>query len=601
MNKLSIFDQLLHREVISLVEYEFVRFLLQLDPKAEQEVLLAAAGCVHAQLNGHVCLDLNRMQSGFLFNSPESQIKISPSLQEKWLSALRKSDLLATNGELKPLVLDDGRLYLHRFWKYEQTLAKWIREKAERINSPGDAVAETIQKFISPGNSSSEVNWQHVALCLSFVKDLVVISGGPGTGKTFTVLNIIAAHAHHHKNEKFRVALAAPTGKAARRLSESIAAGKNQILNKIEPDIEIPDAALTVHKLLGSDFHGEHFKFNEKNKLPYDLVVIDEASMLDITMWVRLIRAIDDHTKLIVLGDKDQLASVEAGSILGDICGGENSFSGNVAEAVDELSGIKIPEKENLPAINDSVIFLTKSYRFDQKSGIRKLADAINQSDPETALNLLQDPEYPDLKLLEPSAENMKAMINEFATDHFMEYQKRAEADKLDASNQKKILCALRRGPYGVEQINANAEQQIKRAFSGVNAGEWYSGRIVMAKRNDSVLKIRNGEIGISTEADEELVHFEGEGSIPVSAGRLQEYEPAYAITIHKSQGSEFEDVAIVLPTAMNPVLSKEILYTSVTRARQSALVIGTKEIIQQTILNSVARNSGLGKRIWNS
>ncbi|MEX0720353.1 MAG: exodeoxyribonuclease V subunit alpha [Balneolaceae bacterium] len=594
----GIFYQLLQKEVISVVEFEFVRFLLQLDNSTNQEVLLAAAACVHAQLNGHVCLDIAQFSSGYLFNDPESNIQLTESLRDKWLRILGESAVVSNNGTLQPLVLEDDHLYLHRFWKYEQELAGWIREKSAKIEKPDKTAVNAIEKIIGE-RISGELNWQHVALCLSFLKNLVVISGGPGTGKTFTVLNIIVAHAHRHKEKKYRVALAAPTGKAARRLAESISSGKENLPKSLGAGLEISDSALTVHKLLGSDFQGVNFKFNEQNKLPYDLVVVDEASMLDITMWIRLVRAIHADTKLIVLGDKDQLASVEAGSILGDICRGENSFSQVLGKSVLDLTGMKVPEVKNLPAINDSVVFLTRSYRFQEKSGIGKLAVAINNSDAETAITLLEDPDYPDVKLLEPTSENMDMVIRNFASDHFQNYRKTREGERLAASNQKKILCALRRGPFGVEFINTKAEQNIKRELPDFNKQEWYAGRIVMAKRNDGILKIRNGEIGICLGRENRLVQFEGENKMSISAGRLKEYERAYALTIHKSQGSEFDEVAIVLPSTVNLILSKEILYTSVTRARRAALVIGNKNIIRHTIKNSVARSSRLGKLIW--
>ena len=588
--------QMLYEEdVISSVEAEFVRFLLSQNPEENDQVLLAAAACVHAQMNGHVCLDLESSQNQYLFNDERSEILLS-DIKQKWGDTLQQSKLVGRGSELKPLVFQENRLYLHRYWKYEQELAEWLKSKASVTSQVSDKAKQAIRLFLK--ENANGVDWQDVALILSFMRELLVITGGPGTGKTFTVLKIIAAQ-NHFKDGKLKVAVAAPTGKASRRLTESIHAGKQDLPKEIREKINIPEDALTVHKLLGSDYEGIRFKYNSENKLPYDLVIVDEASMLDVNLWVNLIRAIPEHGKLIVLGDKDQLASVEAGSILGDICGGENSFSAEISAAVTELSGAEIPVSDSAPGMNDSVVFLTKSYRFGEDSGIKRLAEAINSSDDDLVMELLKGEKYPEIKLHDSSRENLNQVIQKYAVQHFEKFSAKTIEDHLSSSNQKKILCVLRRGDFGVEKINSSAEQKIKLKQPASGHREWYPGRIIMATRNDPVLKIRNGEIGICTEAADPQVIFEGENKLPISAGRIKDYEPAYAITIHKSQGSEFEDVAIILPETMNKVLSKEILYTSVTRARRSTLVIGNEKIIRKTVLKSIARGSGLRQLIW--
>lgn len=599
MNVLNYLEALRSQEIIGLFEVEFVRFLLEVQPDEKKEVLLAAAACIQAQQNGHVCLDIQAWDHAYLFEDPKSEIKITGDLKQSWLAALLESRLVSAGDELKPLVLEDKRLYLHRLWKYEEELSGWLKNKSEKFYPEPNEVKPILQNILKPSPDLFETNWQHVAVCLSFLKDLLVISGGPGTGKTFTVLNIVAVHAMVHSNKELRIALAAPTGKAARRLAESIESGKGSLPESISSVITIPDTALTVHKLLGSDFSGNRFKYNEENKLPYDIVVIDEASMLDITMWVRLIRAIGENTKLVVLGDKDQLASVEAGSILGDLCQGENSFSEKIAATISEMSGIPVPVAKSKPSINDSVVFLTKSYRFGADSGIGQFALAVNNADAEKAIRLLKDSKYPNLNWVDSSSEPLQEIIQKFAIDHYQYYSGEEENKRLISSNRKKILCALRRGRSGVEQINREAERLIRRKKGILDSTEWYDGRIVMATRNDSILKIRNGEIGICKFKEEPTIKFEGEYAKEISATRLKEYEPAYAITIHKSQGSEFDEVAIILPSEVNSILSKEILYTAVTRARQNTLIIANEEIIRKTIQRSVSRNSGVRQKVW--
>ncbi|MEX0724292.1 MAG: exodeoxyribonuclease V subunit alpha [Gracilimonas sp.] len=585
------------KEFITDLETEFVRFLMQLDPKVSDEVLLAAASLIFAHRNGHLCINLNsNPKDSYLFNEPETKLELNQAIFDRWKVSLEQCSLVSDGDVLNPLVLEEGRLYLHRLWKYEGELANWIQNKSGRTHQLNDDIRQVLIEILPPEKDLFEVNWQQVAVILSFLKDLVVITGGPGTGKTFTVLNIIAAHARVHDEESFSIALAAPTGKAARRLVESIQNGVKNLPEGVSDRIQLPETALTVHKLLGAGYRGSSFRYNSDNQLPHDLVIIDEASMLDINMWVRLIRAIGPKTKLVILGDKDQLASVEAGSILGDICQGENSFSGEVVNAVQKAKGISIPESNALPEINDSVVFLTKSYRFKEDSGIQKLAQSINNSDPDECIKILNDPSYSDIQWIPANSDNIAKVIQQYGIDHYEAYSKREISDISDASNQKKILCAIRRSPFGVEEINHRIETEVKRVNGLLGNADWYHGRPVMATRNDSVLRIKNGEIGLF-DSREERVIFEGDHK--VSPARLSSYESAFALTIHKSQGSEFEKVAIILPGRDNPVLSKEILYTSVTRARQNTLIIANEEILRQTITRSVTRKSGLRNKLW--
>lgn len=415
-------------------------------------------------------------------------------------------------------------------------------------------------------------------------------------------IKIIAAHAYAAKSsdKDFRFALAAPTGKAARRLVDSIEVGKKDLPEQYKSLMGQPVNALTVHKLVGASYRGANFKFDQTNHLPYDLIVIDEASMLDINMWVRLIRAVGPDTKLVVMGDKDQLASVEAGSILGDLCHGSNEFSKRIAESVEEVLGLSIPKtKVALPKINDCLVFLTKSYRFGADSGIKKLADAINRQDTEAVLDLLEDKNVSDLHWLDINSKAIDKVLNRYGIAHYENYVAFKDKRRIRSSHKKKVLCAIRKSDLGVESINRAIEIGIKRKNSLIGSVEWYDGRLVMATKNNVALRIRNGEMGIYSKK-EGKVNFEGEHNHSISPSRLSDYESAYAITIHKSQGSEFEDVAIILPETDSNVLSKEILYTAVTRARKNTLVVGTRAIIEKTVKRSVDRQSGVKEKIWS-
>jgi exodeoxyribonuclease V alpha subunit len=588
--------------IIDDLEVEFVRFLRQVAPETDDDVFLAAASCLNAQKQGHICFDLRQYKDVFLFGERKTEYGLDKKILERWEAALMNSDLVSQDGKLKPLVLEEGRLYLHKYWKFEEEFTQWILKRASETHLVTEIQNEAIRYFINARKDLFDVNWQEIALCLSFIKDLVVISGGPGTGKTYTVLNIIAAHTVAAKNENkdLKVALAAPTGKAARRLVDSIKEGKASLPDKFKHLLEDSTEAQTVHKLLGASYRGNIFKFDQNNHLPYDLIIVDEASMLDINMWVRLIRAIGPDTKLVVLGDKDQLASVEAGSILGDLCGGVNSFSKTIVETMQQLTGVSLPQAPaNSPFINDCVVFLTKSYRFKENSGIQKLASAINSQNGKEVIELLESKSYPDLHWFEPNDASFDKILHRYGISHHKHYEGFQDGRRIEASHKNKILCAIRKTKLGVESVNNAVEIGIKRKNSLISSNEWYDGRLVMATKNDVALRIRNGEMGIYN-SKEGKIQFEGEHNVLISPSRLSDYESAFAITIHKSQGSEFEDVAIILPEVYSNVLSKEILYTAVTRARKNTLVFGSKDIIRKTVERSVNRQSGVKGKIWS-
>lgn len=601
MKALELLKNWKKQGLIGDLEFEFVRFLTQIQPETEDDVLIAAAACINAQKQGHICLDLRQYDNEPLFGEKNTGYILDQNVLERWEASLSRSDLVSQDGSLKPLVLEEGRLYLHKYWKFEEEFTRWILKRSSGLHDVTDLQKDAIRHFIKGREDLFEINWQEIALCLSFIKDLVVISGGPGTGKTYTVLNIIAAHtvASKNNNEDFKVALAAPTGKAARRLVDSIEDGKDSLPDKFKHLLGEVTEAQTVHKLLGASYRGNRFKFDQNNHLPYDLIIIDEASMLDIHMWVRLIRAIGPDTKLVVLGDKDQLASVEAGSILGDLCGGTNSFSNEIAETIEQMIGVSLPLSEaGTPSINDSLVFLTKSYRFKENSGIQKLAGAINDQNADKVLELLQSKNYPDLHWFEPDQSSFEKILHRYGITHHKDYVAFQDERRIDASHKKKILCAIRKTKLGVDSINNAVEIGIKRKNSLITSTEWYDGRLVMATKNDSTLRIRNGEMGIFNSKSNKI-QFEGEHKVSISPSRMTDHEGAFAITIHKSQGSEFDDVAIILPERDSAVLSKEILYTAVTRARKNTLVVGSKDIILKTVKRSVSRHSGVKDKIW--
>lgn len=590
-------DSLKHRlnhylvdELISKFEFEFARFLYQIDEEASDDSILICLICLHAQLKANVCIFLDEIYQKRTAPELEAEVLKSSNSLDSIINELHKAKFVGNPGEIKPMILEGNRLYLQKYWKYETELSLWIRNKSSISKFElSESVKLYVEALFKGSEPSNLIDWQKIAVYASLIKDFLIISGGPGTGKTFTVKNVIETLKYQKKSEEkkeLRIGLAAPTGKAAQRLTNS--------LN--DEDLK----AVTLHKLLGSRGSSGQFIYGKKNKLPYDLVIVDEASMLDISLWVQLIRALSDDSKLIVLGDKDQLASVESGSVLGDLCfESEQSFSKDFVSYLNRETNQSLEITSSKSKINDAVILLTKSYRFDEQSGLGLLSKAINTENVELVFDIFVDKNYPEVKLLDPNSTSISDLIDSFIIEPYKSFKSQNDKEQFESFNRFRILCALRKGMYGVEGINEQAEKRLKSKFNIPQTEKWYNGRPILISKNNSTLKIKNGETGICRIEDESSkIIIEGESSRTISTTRLQDFEAGFAITVHKSQGSEFENVALILPEAVNPLLTKELLYTAVTRAQKSVLVIGTIDVLSNTISQKIKRSSGLSEKL---
>ena len=470
---------------------------------------------------------------------------------------LQNSPVIGRPGEYKPLIADEHcRLYLYRFWEYQEKLAKFVKTMQN---------AECKMQ-------NDESDEQTAAAMFALKKSFCVISGGPGTGKTTTVAKILALLA---QSRKLRIVLSAPTGKAAARLQESISREKKHFLPEIQ-DI-IPKTASTLHRLLGTIPGSPYFRYNARRLLPYDVIVVDEASMVDLALMSKLVQAISPKARLILLGDKDQLASVEAGAVLGDIC------ASNI----------------------NCVVQLEKSYRFGEHSGIGAASRAVNADDTgEQSLLLLKSNTYADAGWVELPAPNMLAScLKDRIIQGFQPYLKSLQAPlaALALFEKFRILCALREGPYGVFSINQMVEKILgkERLISGDK--RWYAGRPVMISGNDYTLGLFNGDVGIALYEKGGLRVFfpSPDGGIrSFHPLRLPEHETAYSMTVHKSQGSEFEQVLLLLPDKDAVILTKELIYTAITRAKESVEIWGKEEIFRAAVSRRIRRSSGLKDRI---
>jgi len=604
-------ERLYEQGILSDLEIQFGRFMAELSGGENPEIALAAAMASNYQREGNICFNLSSM-AGKPLPEDGTEPFLAPELK-KWQSILEKSPVVGRPGDFRPLILDGSRLYLYRYWDYETKLANNLKTRTagdwEKVDEA--ALKDGLARLF-PEEGEEETDWQKVAAFTSAMKGFCVISGGPGTGKTFTVAKILALLLEQPAAEKIRIALAAPTGKAAARLQEAIKNSKEKLNCREEIKRLIPEEASTIHRLLGSVPDSPYFRHNAENPLPAEVVVVDEASMVDLALLSKLVQAVPPSARLILLGDKDQLASVEAGAVLGDICdtGKVHGYSPKFCDALKKIAGEDVAcpvEGKDGPGIKDSIIQLRRSYRFGAVSGIGEVSRAVNEGDGIRAMELMKNGSYRNIQWKElPRPEAMPAVLKERIIEGFSPYlQEPDPAKAFDLFNGFRILCALREGPHGIHYMNFLVEQALRNEGLIRRDGRWYAGRPVMITRNDYNLRLFNGDVGI-TLPDPQLGN-ELRAFFPAPDGstrtfpplRLPDHETVYAMTVHKSQGSEFDRVLYLMPDRSVPVLTRELVYTAITRAKEKVEVWGNEEAFKGAISRRIERISGLREALW--
>ena len=533
---------------LNRIDYAFSKFIgIKSELKDEQrknlECIIAKLSNIYSQ--GHSFLEVN--------DEDESIIILSG---------------MAAN-ETSPLVLVNKQLYLQRYWGYEAQLAEKLKEISK--GGAGVIVENAIINRYFP--ITEEVDWQREAAKATLDSYLTIITGGPGTGKTTTIVKILAL-LQELSETPFNIALAAPTGKAANRLQESIAGHKNGLNCSDLIKEFIPEQVVTIHRLLGAKPPSPYFRYDAKCQLPYDIVVIDEVSMIDLPLMSKLVAALKVGARLILLGDKDQLSSVDVGSVLADL-------SSALPEHTQELK---------------------TTYRFSQN--IQEFSQAINLQKAELAWEVLKNDDADVCEL--------KGDLINYIADKYVDYLSliTQSSDFIESFNEFskfQVLCATRQGLNSVSDINSRVTLELRERKLIAHTAEWYSGRPIMVTQNDSVLQLYNGDIGIcmpDVESSGQLMVF-----FVLANGVVRKYMPArlphcetvYAMTIHKSQGSEFDEVLLILPDKVSPILTKELIYTGITRSKKVIKLYTTKEVFLQTVQRKVERFSGLADKLKNS
>lgn len=559
---------------------------------------ISAALVAQRNLQGDVCVDLSVEQGLSLFPDPENPeraaVPLGPPLSS-WCDALRSvPDAVGGPDSYRPLILDGHRLYLHRLWRDEQLVAGAIRA---RLSGVVELVGEPLDRCMDG------VDWQTVAAILAASRRFAVISGGPGTGKTTTVIRVLGLLLQ--QDPDMRISLAAPTGKAAARMVESIRQRKQDLVPDPVVAERIPDAASTLHRLLGYR-PGGHFRYNRVNPLPADCLIIDEASMIDLGLMARVLEALPQRSRLVLLGDRDQLASVDAGNVLGDITGQGRTlrYSPRAASALEQATGLPpdtLERDEAAPPIADAIALLRTSYRFRDDGGIGRLARLVNAGDGDGVVRLCREETVAGGAVhWQETTEN--ALHRDALERALQGYRHCLSCPGIDSAlaafERIRILCALQHGELGVESVNNRVESALAAAGL-IGAGEVYRGRPVLIVTNDHELQLFNGDTGLIwpdsagrmrawfRQADETL------RDVPVTS--LPEHVTAWAMTVHKSQGSEFDRVLLVLPAdARSPVLSRELLYTAITRAREQVILHAGLSVLQSGCRRRIHRSSGL-------
>lgn len=611
-------ETMLSAEWFNPIDRHLARELVSFAGKAEAETLwclaYSSALLSREMANGHSCIKLRELAGTRYPESADAAEQVTCPELKPWVEALRRlSNVVGGPGERKPLILDEQEmLYLHRYWSYEQAIASDILQRSrERAHIADLAKLKTDMAAIFPAAPLNAVNWQKAAAFAAVYHRVSVITGGPGTGKTWTVARVLALLMQQPGGDKLRVKLAAPTGKAAARLQESLATALGQMPcdEGVKARLQEKDLSTTLHRLLGVIPNSPEFRHGRDNPLPLDVVIVDEASMVSLSMMSRLLVAFKmEGTRLILVGDKDQLPPVDAGGVFGDICRAAaiNEFGQTFCEVYHGCTGEKLPAATSTQehCLPDAVVQLQVNHRVGAAKTLDTISQKVNKAD---VAGLIKDlgvagenggpASWQNL----PSPDALKQALSDAVLKYYLPVlQADTAAETLVRLGEFRILCAVREGPYGVQSLNRIVEEILSQKLSWMPKKTGlgiYRGKPIMVAANNYNVGVFNGDVGIFwPAANGLLVHFPDDANKlrPIARERLPENETVYAMTVHKSQGSEFKHVLLVIPERDNPVLTRELVYTGLTRAKESVRLLCNLGQLEVSIKRTAQRNSGL-------
>ena len=610
-------------ELFSSLDRHFALFIGRLAKKHKEQAALAAALVSSKTAAGNICLDLAEY-AGKSLNSGRAAVQTfaCPNLSD-WKQQLMLSGVAGQDEGDSPLVLHrNGRLYLRRYWQYENSIIRFIEQRSNAVHKDLNypKLCKDL-KQIFPPLPAGKIDWQQIAAIAAVTRSFCIISGGPGTGKTSTVAKILALlMGQQDAATQLRILLGAPTGKAASRLQQAIAdTGFLQTGSE-------PLHASTLHRLLGYVPNSPYFRHNAENPLNADIIVIDEVSMVDLPLLAKLMQAVPPSARLILLGDRHQLASVQPGSVLGDVCRTEtlSSFSSGFCQLIKELTAYSIEAATHThrepapPSLQDSFVELVQSYRFTPDSNIARLSKAVKNGDEVEALAILHNSTDDSIAWSEvPAPEELAKKIHGY--EGFSQLtalqQTPAPSSCFTKLENFQILCALRSGPFGMERVNTLIEQELARQDQNDASDQSddrfaakktiVSCRPVMVTQNDYNLRLFNGDVGIilpdpkNPQSMRAFFKDEFKKLRDIAPSLLPGHETVFAMTVHKSQGSEFNSVLLILPDQDSPLLTRELLYTAITRAREKVEIWGSMTIFTSAVKRCIKRTSGLAEALW--
>ena len=591
--------------VLTAADVHVATTLGRLCGESDDHVLVAAALAVRAVREGSVCLDLAEAHRSAGDVEDPSDLEALPwPNPPDWLAACSDSPLVAVGidgADDRPLRLVDRLLYLDRYWREERLVATELDARTKRARPPVDRAR--LRAALGRLFDGRAPDLQRLAVAACVTGPVTIVAGGPGTGKTTTVARLLAV-LDEARDSPQRVALAAPTGKAAARMQEAVS---EEFARLAGAGMEVPSVppASTLHRLLGwrPDSHNR-FRFNRHNHLPYDVVVVDEASMVSLTLMSRLLEAMRPDAQLVLVGDPDQLASVEAGAVLGDL------VRRNPRPAPDERASLVAslvpadiqPVEEVETELRNDVVRLRTVHRYGE--AIAELAEAMRRGRADDVMEILRRGE-PQVQFVETELdthspaglEGLRADVVDAGRALIEAALAGDAAEALRALNRHRLLCAHRRGPYGVERWSHEVERRLAASVDGYEANrEWYTGRPLIITANDYELGLYNGDTGVVIErgAGPVAVFARGTDLVEVPPSRLDTVQTVHAMTVHRAQGSQFAHVSVLLPPPVSTLLTRELLYTAVTRARESVRVLATEASIRLGVDRLVVRASGI-------